>query len=645
MAGPTPISRTDTQISTDTTAHTIDLPSVSAGDGLLVVGSLDGGTTVTDWDGFTELDVTSNGTVVTLAIGYLKATGSEGSTKDLVVSASQKGSWKVYKFATADVDFVSDSPEVGTAVTGDSTSPDPPNLAPSWGSANNWWLAVEGHDSNNVSTGFPSSYTNTESIAADPGSGSTVLSTAERELVASSENPGAFTMPTEQWVANTVVVTESCSSGVIIKIESETLQLPETNIKVLGLPGDPLENDLHHLVVYGDTSPSFTPSSANRLGEIPASKSQIELGIPVIATFPMEDTATRYIKVTAVNNAGSESSPSSEATVTALLIDTQHITDLAVTEAKIGSLAVTTAKVDDAAITTAKIGNLEVTDAKIDTLTAAKITAGTINSETIILGTSGGDGIIESDNFVTGPGGSGFQIRGDGVAELNEVTVRGGIFATSGEISGDLEIVSGGKIISRSGTDDSGLTIYPSGLIEFQPGDITAPSLSAFPFIDLGGADDSVRIESALPSGGSVSRISVGTNNAPGFSGLLSIVSLGVGAEIIVSSANRISFSAKTIGGTANTAPYTFVITNNPSSADLFQLTLGVTNRFKVRNDGRIMTSAAYIYFNNSTGDWLNINTAGNLSISGNVMYFGNTSEYIQLSDASNWFRIVQDGV
>ena len=112
-----------------------------------------------------------------------------------------------------------------------------------------------------------------------------------------------------------------------------------------------------------------------------------------------------------------------------------------------------------------------------------------------------------------------------------------------------------------------------------------------------------------------------------------------------MSSANTIGFSAKGDASAANTVPYIFTITNNPSSADLFQLNVGVTNRFKVRNDGRIMTSAAYIYFNNSTGDWLNINTAGNLSISGNVMYFGNTSEYIQLSDASNWFRIVQDAV
>jgi hypothetical protein len=249
---------------------------------------------------------------------------------------------------------------------------------------------------------------------------------------------------------------------------------------------------------------------------------------------------------------------------------------------------------------------------------------------------------VESDNFVTGV--SGWKIDGDGNAEFNNVTVRGTIYATGGEISGDLEIVSGGKIITRSGADDSGLTIYPSGLIEFQPGDLTAPSLSAYPNINLGGADDSVQIESGLPNSGSVSRISVGTNNAPGFSGLISMLALGVGAQILVSSNNTIGFSTKTVGGTANTAPYVFTITNNPSSADLFQLNLGVTNRFKVRNDGRIMTSGAYMYFNNLTAAWLGVNTLGNLSISGNILYFTNTNEYIQLSDSANYFRIVQDG-
>jgi hypothetical protein len=250
---------------------------------------------------------------------------------------------------------------------------------------------------------------------------------------------------------------------------------------------------------------------------------------------------------------------------------------------------------------------------------------------------------VESSNFVTGV--SGWKIDGAGNAEFNTVTVRGTIYATGGEISGDLEIVSGGKIITRSGSDDSGLTIYPSGLIEFQPGDLTAPSLSAYPNINLGSADDSVQIESGLPNSGSVSRITVGTNNAPGFSGLISMLALGVGAQILVSSNNTIGFSAKTAGGTANTAPYVFTITNNPSSADLFEVNLGATNRFKVRNDGRIMISGAFVYFNNSTGDSLGIDTAGNLIISGDIFYFNNTSEYFQISDASNFARIVQDSV
>jgi hypothetical protein len=125
------------------------------------------------------------------------------------------------------------------------------------------------------------------------------------------------------------------------------------------------------------------------------------------------------------------------------------------------------------------------------------------------------------------------------------------------------------------------------------------------------------------------------------------MLALGVGAQILISSNNTIGFSAKTAGGTANTAPYVFTITNNPFSADLFQLNLGVTNRFKVRNDGRIMTSAMWMYFNNSTNDLFGIDTSSRLRLGGDTIYFssaGTTTEYIQLSDASNWFRIVQDG-
>ncbi len=139
--------------------------------------------------------------------------------------------------------------------------------------------------------------------------------------------------------------------------------------------GGDLEDDLDHLVVYGDTSSGFTPSNANRLGNLMATKAHITLGITVIGTYPFPDTTNRFFVVTAINKAGGESAKSAEASVSATLIDTQHITDLAVTEAIIDDLDVARAKIALLAVDTAQIEALAVTEAKIDSLavTNAKI--------------------------------------------------------------------------------------------------------------------------------------------------------------------------------------------------------------------------------------------------------------------------------
>lgn len=73
-------------------------------------------------------------------------------------------------------------------------------------------------------------------------------------------------------------------------------------------------------------------------------------------------------------------------------------------------------------------GKLTVTEADITSLSASKITTGSIEATTITLGAGG---VIKSSDFVTGPGGSGFQIS-TGLAEFNNVTVRGALISGAG---------------------------------------------------------------------------------------------------------------------------------------------------------------------------------------------------------------------
>lgn len=177
-----------------------------------------------------------------------------------------------------------------------------------------------------------------------------------------------------------------------------------------------LPRDIDHLNVYRGTSSGFTIAATNFVGEIQARAGHIDGSITAIGSFQNTTQGTAFYKLTAVDVAGNESTPSTAGQVTEQLIDTAFI--------------------NDASITTAKVGNAQITNAKIDTLTAAKITGGTITGKEIIIDTNTSDasnpviGTIRSDNYVSGS--AGWVIKSDGTVEFEGGEFRGTLRA--GEI-------------------------------------------------------------------------------------------------------------------------------------------------------------------------------------------------------------------
>ena len=175
--------------------------------------------------------------------------------------------------------------------------------------------------------------------------------------------------------------------------------------------------DIDHLNVYRGTSSNFTISSSNLVGQIEAKSAHITLQIPAIGDFPSTTEGVAYYKVTAVDVAGNESTASTAGQVTEELVNTQFISNAAITEAKIEDLAVTNAKIND--------------------LSAGKITAGTISGKEIIIDTDSATdpsnpviGTIRSNNYVTGT--AGWVIKSDGTVEFGGGEFRGTLEA--GEI-------------------------------------------------------------------------------------------------------------------------------------------------------------------------------------------------------------------
>ena len=206
---PTIAATNTSTVNTETTSHTVNLPSSIVSEDLLIVFfeaySSTASPTVTWPSGWTQLFQTAHSTYYTFTAAYRVADGTEEATISVTTSSNSVSAHDAYRITGYGV-----VPEAGTTATGSNvTPPDPPSLAPSWGTWNTLWLAVTGYGtiSSRYVTAYPTNYTlnqlNPKSTTANyPGVGS-----AGRQLNVASEDPGTFTLNgSAYWAANTIAI-------------------------------------------------------------------------------------------------------------------------------------------------------------------------------------------------------------------------------------------------------------------------------------------------------------------------------------------------------------------------------------------------------------------------------------------------------
>jgi len=187
--------------------HTVNLPAGIVAGKLLIAILCSFDLTVIGWPGgWTQLFHTQfpSGSDVTLSAAYRIADGGEGATIIVTTSTTEKTAHVTYM-----ISGYSDTPECGVSVTATTNSPNPPNLAPSWGAEDTLWLAICGY---NLTAGvttvsaYPANYINGLNYVSSVSDGAGVGS-AERELNASPEDPGAFTLNyARDSIANTIAI-------------------------------------------------------------------------------------------------------------------------------------------------------------------------------------------------------------------------------------------------------------------------------------------------------------------------------------------------------------------------------------------------------------------------------------------------------
>lgn len=213
-AFPQTAAPTTTQSTTEGTTHNISMPPTVYGLELLLTfieyrpesgGTIDVNTP-SGWTPLWQFDNTS----FLWAAGYAKvAAGDEGGgVVDFSSNVNAIAVAHCYRvtnwFGAIGGVEASSSPASGT-----SSSPNPPALSPSWGSANTLWFSVAQYiDDDAAVTAYPTNYSNgiytVSGLGTNAGAG---VASARRELAADNDNPGVFTLDqTEGWGAQTVAV-------------------------------------------------------------------------------------------------------------------------------------------------------------------------------------------------------------------------------------------------------------------------------------------------------------------------------------------------------------------------------------------------------------------------------------------------------
>lgn len=219
------LSVTLSEQATNATVRNVAFSTASAGDLLIAIIFGDGTGTFT-WAGTTtatELTDTAMGAVAEVAIAYRIATGGETNI-DATCSASERSTHIGIRIPAAEWHGTT-PPEIAVGASASTANPNPPNLAPSWGSAATRWIAGYGTDSGNV-TAYPSGYTDNQTASGTPASAA-YGAIATKLATAASDDPGTFTNS---------VADDSVPFTIAVRPAGSTTITPGALALVLGLP-------------------------------------------------------------------------------------------------------------------------------------------------------------------------------------------------------------------------------------------------------------------------------------------------------------------------------------------------------------------------------------------------------------------------
>jgi len=209
MAFPQVATTNTSSEDSNTQSHSVSLPaSISAGDLLLVFFVSDSVESISWPVGWNEIfDDSSGGAYTcTLAVAWRKADGNESSTITVTTGSDETSAHISFRITGA-IDPTTTPPDVSVNAGGTDDSPNPASLTASDGSQEYLWIAVEGNDDDDTTTGYPSNYGDNQTTKVSGSSSGPNIAVATRENETETEDAGAFSLSAaEQWHAITLAI-------------------------------------------------------------------------------------------------------------------------------------------------------------------------------------------------------------------------------------------------------------------------------------------------------------------------------------------------------------------------------------------------------------------------------------------------------
>lgn len=206
MAFPAPVSITPSQALPATTSVVISLPTITSGQGVLIIGTARGGTSGAKFDslpsGYNEL-YDDGSTSAGFAVWH-KGDGTESSTVTLTANQSiVQWAADVFLFDSADIeDWDTQPPEASLTTFTSATDPwtQTGTLTPTGGSKDYFWLATAHQNTRTLSlVSYPTNYTDNQTRhESSPGGSACVQNYCSRDYNGTSQSGLVF-----DWTSST----------------------------------------------------------------------------------------------------------------------------------------------------------------------------------------------------------------------------------------------------------------------------------------------------------------------------------------------------------------------------------------------------------------------------------------------------------